>query len=107
MAHDLSVTIYQITNTGAFSRDYPLRNQIWRAAISVMSNIAEGFERHSRAEFRQFLSIARGSAAEVRCQLHLARALGYLSEADADELSAFALRISRMLGSLWAKVRVR
>jgi four helix bundle protein len=69
MAHDLSVEIYRLTKNGEFSRDWGLRDQIQRAAVSVMSNIAEGFERYSRQEFKQFLSIARGSCAEVRSQI--------------------------------------
>jgi four helix bundle protein len=77
-AKELSLAIYRLSGAGPFLRDYGLRDQIRRAAVSVMSNIAEGFERYSRAEFRHFLSIARGSAAEVRSQLHLARELGYL-----------------------------
>ena len=65
IARDLSVEIYRATQDGKFSRDFGLRDQIRRAAVSVMSNIAEGFDRYSRAEFKQFLSIARGSAS--RC----------------------------------------
>ena len=78
-AKELSLAIYQVTTTGLFSKDYGLRDQIRRAAISVMSNIAEGFERYSRQEFKQFLSVARGSVAEVRSQLHLAYGLHYIS----------------------------
>src|SRR3712207_2593368 len=92
IARDLSVSVYRITNDGRFAHDYALRNQIRRAAISVMSNIAEGFDRYSRSEFKQFLSIARGSASEVRSQLHLARALGYIAEDDFRELSDVCLR---------------
>jgi len=76
MAHDLSVTIYSLTRNGAFPKDWGLRDQIQRASVSVMSNIAEGFERYSRQEFKQFLSIARGSCAEVRSQIQLAKSLG-------------------------------
>ena len=59
-----------------------MRDQIQRAAVSVMSNIAEGFERRGAAEFSRFLSIARGSLGEVRSQLYLARELGYLDDSD-------------------------
>src|SRR3712207_4398039 len=79
-ARDLSLAIYRVTSKGSFARDFGLRDQIRRAAVSVMSNIAEGFDRYSRSEFKQFLSIARGSASEVRSQLYLAHALGYLNE---------------------------
>lgn len=60
MAHDLSVAIYGLTRDGEFSKDWGLRDQIQRASVSVMSNIAEGFERYSRQEFKQFLSLCPG-----------------------------------------------
>ncbi|HEU0077479.1 MAG TPA: four helix bundle protein, partial [Longimicrobiaceae bacterium] len=63
---ELSLGIYRVTNQGRFRHDFGLKDQIRRAAVSVMSNIAEGFERYSRSEFRHFVSIARGSASEVR-----------------------------------------
>jgi four helix bundle protein len=104
ISRDLSVEIYRATQDGKFSRDFGLRDQIRRAAVSVMSNIAEGFDRYSRAEFKQFLSIARGSASEVRSQLHLALALGYISQPHFDHLNDLCWRIARMLGSLRAVV---
>ena len=97
---ELSLGIYRVTNRGAFGHDAALRSQIRRAAVSVMSNIAEGFERYSRSEFRHFLSIARGSASEVRSRLHLARELGYLSREDSAALLELSLEISRMLAAL-------
>jgi four helix bundle protein len=103
----LSLGVYRVTAAGPFSRDFALRDQIRRAAISVMSNIAEGFERYSRPEFGQFLSIARGSAAEVRSQLYLARELGYIQELDFQQLRDLTARISRMLASLRTKTLKR
>ena len=100
---ELSLGIYRVTNQGAFRKDSGLRDQIRRAAVSVMSNIAEGFERYSRSEFRHFLSIARGSASEVRSQVHLARELGYLAEADSAALLGLCLDISRMLAALHSR----
>jgi len=67
-----------------------------------MSNIAEGFERYSRSEFRQFLGIARGSASEVRSQLHLARGLEYLNESEFQDLYGLCFEVSRLLASLRA-----
>ncbi len=61
-ARELAKAVYAVTSEGPFSRDFGLRDQIRRAAVSVMSNIAEGFERCSDAEFRHFLIIAKGSA---------------------------------------------
>jgi len=96
----LCVAVYRVTRTGHFARDFGLRDQVQRAAVSVLSNIAEGFDRNSRAEFARFVSIARGSAGEVRAQIYLARELGYLSEAESGELLAACAEITRMLIAL-------
>ena len=69
MARELTKEIYRVSSSGNFSRDYGLCNQIRKASVSIMSNIAEGFERGGNKEFCNFLSIAKGSAAEVRAQL--------------------------------------
>jgi four helix bundle protein len=98
MAHDLSVAIYGLTRDGGFSKDWGLRDQIQRASVSVMSNIAEGFERYSRQEFKQFLSIARGSCAEVRSQIQLAKSLGYV--ADCSTIYEKCISLSRAIGGL-------
>src|SRR2546430_11370128 len=76
-ARKLTRQIYKATNLPAFSRDFGLKDQIRRAAVSIMSNIAEGFERGRPSEFHQFLSIAKGSCAEVRSQLYVAFDAGY------------------------------
>lgn len=74
--------IYQVTKNNNFSKDFSLVDQIRRAAISVMSNIAEGFERGSNAEFIQFLYIAKGSCGEVRTQIYAALDQAYISSAE-------------------------
>jgi four helix bundle protein len=71
-ARELTSWIYAVTQQDAFARDWGLRDQIRGAAVSVMSNIAEGFERGSRQEFIQFLSVAKASAGEVQSQLYAA-----------------------------------
>lgn len=81
-AKALTNLVYDLTDQQTFARDYGLKDQICRAAVSVMSNIAEGFERGSDTEFRNFLVIAKGSAGEVRSQLYVARDRGYAQEAD-------------------------
>ena len=96
----LCVAVYRATRTGLFARDLGLRDQIQRAAVSVLSNIAEGFDRNSRAEFARFVSIARGSAGEVRAQVYLARELGYLTDEEARELLAMCGEVTRMLVAL-------
>jgi four helix bundle protein len=98
MAHGLSVNVYGLAREGEFSRDWGLRDQIQRASVSVMSNIAEGFERYSRQEFKQFLSIARGSCAEVRSQIQLAKSLGYVTEADCSFIYEQCVALSRAIG---------
>ena len=72
-ARVLTREIYRISNLGSFSKDFGLRDQIRRASVSIMSNIAEGFERSGSGEFAQFLSMAKGSSGEVRTQLYISR----------------------------------
>lgn len=100
---EVSLAIYRITDGQKFRRDYALRDQIRRSAVSVMSNIAEGFERYSRTEFRHFLAIARGSASEMRSQLHLAYGLAYITEPEFKALYRSCVDLSRMLAALRAK----
>ena len=104
---DLTVSIYRLTSVGAFARDFGLRDQIRRAAVSAMSNIAEGFDRYSVAEFQRFLSIARASASEVRSQLHLARDLEYASEAECSPLINAYTELGRMIAALRATTGVK
>lgn len=99
-AHELAVKVYRLTAKEHFSSDFGLRNQIQRAAVSVMSNIAEGFERYSRPEFRQFLSIARGSVAEVRSQLHIAQSLNYISEQEFTIAYSLCRDVGNLIGGL-------
>lgn len=97
-ARVLTSRLYEVSNAGAFARDFALRDQIRRAAISVMSCISEGFERESGdRDFRHFLSMAKGSAGEVRNQLIIAHDAGHLTDAQFEELSALAVEVSRML----------
>jgi len=99
-ARALAGAVYKASSQGSFARDFGLRDQLRRAAVSVMSNIAEGFGRFTRPEFRRFITIARGSVAEVQSQLYLAQDLGYLSVAEHQELNSHCLEISRMLAGL-------
>ena len=85
-ARELMKVIYQVTREGAFAKDFGLSGQIQRAAVSVMSNIAEGFERNRRTEFHQFLSTAKASCAEVRSQLYVALDVGYFDKHAFDRL---------------------
>jgi four helix bundle protein len=99
-ARMLTQVIYQVTKQEAFAKDLALSRQIQRAAVSIMSNIAEGFERGGRRGFRQFLSTAKASCAEVRSQLYVALDVGYLDEPDFRRLLAQAEEIGRIIGGL-------
>jgi four helix bundle protein len=99
-ARRLTAHIYLITRDGTFGHDYGLRDQIRRAAVSVMSNIAEGHERGGTKEFLRFLSIAKGSCGEVRSQLYAAEDVGYIEAPLAAELRGRAAELSRKIQAL-------
>lgn len=82
IGRELVNAVYALTAVGPFAKDYGLKDQIQRAAVSVCSNIAEGFERCGNKEFANFLWIAKGSAGEVASQLHHAKDVGYISADD-------------------------
>ena len=103
-ARELTSRIYMLSNDGNFGRDYGLRDQIRRAAVSVMSNLAEGFDRAGRAEFHQFIVIAKGSCAEVRSQLYIALDAGYLPQDEFEQTIRQAEELSRIIGGLRASV---
>ena len=96
-ARELTKQIYQLSAIGAFSRDFGLRDQIRRAAVSVMSNIAEGFESQTQALFIKYLGLAKASAGEVRSQLYIASDLGYLSPEDLKKTRILAEKVSRQI----------
>lgn len=94
--------IYEITRHEGLVSDRSLRDQMRRAAVSVPSNIAEGFERNANAEFLYFLSVAKGSAGELRSLLYVARNAGYLDESTFLRLREDASLISRRIFTLMA-----
>ena len=98
-ARKLTNRIYEVTRRQTFAKDFGLVDQIRRAAVSVMSNIAEGFERGANKEFIQFLYIAKGSCGEVRTHLIIALDQGYIDKAIFDELSGSCYGISAMLSN--------
>src|SRR5690242_10112470 len=99
-ARQLSRKIYQATNLPGFSRDFALKDQIRRSAISIMSNIAEGFERGRATEFHQFLSIAKASCAELRSQLYVAFDATHLNPSTFRRLILQAEEVARIIGGL-------
>ena len=96
-ARILSKEIYRLTGSGRFAHDFALQDQLRRASVSIMSNIAEGFERDGNKEFRQFLSIAKGSTGEVRSQLYVALDAGYLEEAEFNRVAQMTIEIGRAI----------
>src|SRR5947209_211288 len=99
-ARQLVKLIYDALCTGPFSKDFALRDQMRRAAVSTMSNIAEGFERGGDQEFIHFLAIAKGSCGETRSQLYVALDQGYLTKEDFRRLFEEAQTINRMIAGL-------
>ena len=99
-AYDVTLQIYKITAESNFAKDFGLRDQIQRAAVSIMANIAEGHGRRTNVEFANFLNIARGSTAEVQSHLYIALGLNYIDRKDFDELYQKLTEISRMTLSL-------
>jgi len=106
-ARRLTSNIYKVSNIGKFARDFGLKDQIRRAGVSVMSNIAEGFERGRPTEFHQFLSIAKGSCAELRSQLYVALDVGYIAGDDFRILMSEAIEVGQIVGGLRASVERR
>ncbi|HEY7322989.1 MAG TPA: four helix bundle protein [Candidatus Binatia bacterium] len=103
-ARSLTKKIYEVTRRGRFRSDYGLSGQIQRAAVSIMSNVAEGFERGGLGEFHQFLSTAKASCAELRSQLYVACDIGYLEEVKFATLLQQAEEVGRVVGGLRASV---
>ena len=99
-AREVTLTIYRLSGSGSFARDFGLKNQICRASVSIMANIAEGHGRRTNVEFANFLNIARGSVAEVQSHLHIALGLGYVDKNQFEDLYGRLDEISRMALSL-------
>jgi four helix bundle protein len=95
----------QTYDTFAKCREYAFRDQIQRAATSVMNNIAEGFERRTKKDFAHFLDLAKGSAGEVRSMLYLGEDRGYITAKDSEPLRADYKELSKSIGALAASLR--
>jgi four helix bundle protein len=96
-ARELNKNIYDITKNAHFSKDFSLRDQIRRASISIMANIAEGYGRRSKREFSNFLNMAHGSAAEIHCHLYAAIDQNYLNKREFETLYDAAQEVSKMI----------
>ena len=99
-ARTLTNNVYALSKKEGWKSDWTLKDQIRRAAVSAMSNIAEGFESRTRPQFIDFLGTAKASAGEVRSQLYVARDQGYIDESEFEAMSDLADKLSRQLYSL-------
>ncbi len=106
-ARSLTKVVYEVTASGPFARDLGLRDQIRRAAVSVMSNLAEGFERGGRTEFHQFLSMSKASCGELRSQIYVALDARYLDQKTFSELMSQAEEVGRIVGGLRSAVQAQ
>jgi four helix bundle protein len=96
-SREITRLIYKISSAGNFAKDFALVNQIRRASISILSNIAEGFERDGDKEFLQFLAISKGSCGEVRAQLYVALDQNYIDEKEFALISNKLIETSRTI----------
>ena len=96
-AREMTRMVYALTEQGQFAKDFGLKNQIQRASVSVMSNIAEGFESRTQAQFIEYLGRSKASAGEVRCQLYVAFDLKYMTEEQFRQVFDLADKSSRQI----------
>lgn len=97
LARMLVKEVYEITQKLEFQKDFGLKDQVRRCAVSIMANISEGFERKTQKEFIQFLFIAKGSCGELRSHFYIALDLGYISKETFDNLQNQTITISKSL----------
>ena len=103
-AHMFTINLYKISSTFPSEEKFGLTNQMRRASVSVESNLAEGAGRNSNKDFSHFLYIAQGSAFEVKCQILIAKDLGYLEKDKSQLLMDKINEVSRMITSLNQKL---
>jgi four helix bundle protein len=101
-AKELTLSVYRLM---VFNRDFDFKNQLCSASVSIMNNIAEGFERQTDKEFIHFLNIAKGSSAEVRSMLYIAFELKYINQEQFTELYNLAVEIAKMLNGLIKSIK--
>lgn len=104
-SRELAGNVYELTRRERFSRDFALRDQIQRAASSVMHNIAEGFESGSDPEFVRFLKMARRSAAEVQSQLYLALDVDFITEEERQRIYVLATEVKQLINGMMTYLR--
>ena len=100
LSREIVNEIYDLTHQSSFSRDFSLCNQIRRSAVSILSNISEGFESGSDAQFARYLKIAKGSAGECRAQLYIALDQHYMNQKEFNDITRALIRCSKKLSRL-------
>jgi four helix bundle protein len=106
-ARELTRAIYHLTENGPLARDFALRDQLRRAALSAMTNIAEGFGRRTKADFAHFLDQARGSVVEVQSLLYVALDVSYISQQQFDQHYALAAEVISLIAAFTSYLRGR
>jgi four helix bundle protein len=106
-ALELSDLIYEHSNKDKFSKDFGLRDQMRRASVSVVSNIAEGFEREGNNQFIYFLLVAKASAGELRAQLYITRNQKYISSKEFEILNSKVLEVSKTISGFISYLRIQ
>jgi len=106
-ALELSDLIYEYSNKDNFSKDFGLRDQMRRASVSVVSNIAEGFEREGNNQFIYFLLVAKASAGELRAQLYVARNQKYITTEEFEQLNNKVIEVSKTISGFISYLRTQ
>ena len=106
-ALELSDLIYSYSNNDKFSKDFGLKDQMRRASVSVVSNIAEGFEREGNNQFIYFLLVAKASAGELRAQLYIARNQNYISQNEFDSINNKVIEVSKTISGFISYLRLQ
>jgi four helix bundle protein len=106
-ALELSDLIYSYSNNDKFSKDFGLKDQMRRASVSVVSNIAEGFEREGNNQFIYFLLIAKASAGELRAQLYISRNQNYISQNEFDSINNKVIEVSKIISGFISYLRLQ
>jgi four helix bundle protein len=104
-ARELTKEVYAHSKTGAFAKDFGLKDQIQRASVSIMGNVAEGYDRGGDKEFIQFLSVSKGSCGEVKSHLYVALDQQYINSTQFDQLYNSADEVGRLLGGFMAYLK--
>jgi four helix bundle protein len=102
---DLAVLIYNLVKEGKIRRDYGLKDQMTRAAVSIPANVAEGKERETIPELLRYLYFSKGSAGELRTHIYIAHKIGYLDEMTFDDLNERVQLLSKKLGSFIRRLK--